>query len=167
MKKTKNEVLQFLAGLVMLIVGLYIFSQKVIVSSAFFGGRLMLGGFHVSNGLIMIPFIAGIVWMFASGGSPASKATTAIGVLIIIVTIILSTNISLARITLYEWVIILVLIFGGAGLLARNLFAIPGLGKGRRKREMDMEDLAEKKLWESRQQLRDIQEEIEKLKKDK
>ena len=167
MKKTKNEVLQFLAGLVMLIVGLYIFSQKVMVSSAFFSGRLMLGGLHVSNGLIMIPFIAGIVWMFASGGSLASKATTAVGVLIIIVTIILSTNISLSRITLFEWVLILVLIFGGAGLLVRNLGLLPGKRRTREMDGADLDDLVEKELRESREALRDIEAEIEKLRKDK
>ena len=35
MKKAKNELLQFLAGLAMLIGGLFIFSQKVMVSSMF------------------------------------------------------------------------------------------------------------------------------------
>ena len=123
MKKAKNELLQFLAGLAMLIAGLFIFSQKVMVQSSFFGHGLRLGGFYMSNGLIMVPFIIGVVWMFASEGSFASKAFTAASVLIIILAIIMTTNIYLVRITLYEWVVILVLIFGGAGLLARILFA--------------------------------------------
>ena len=122
MKKAKNELLQFLAGLAMLIAGLFILSQKVMVYSGFFGHGLHIGGFYMSNGLIMVPFIIGIVWMFASGGSLPSKIFTAAGVLIIIIAIIMTTNISLVRMTLYEWVLILVLIFGGAGLLARILF---------------------------------------------
>lgn len=125
MKKAGNELLQFLGGLAMLVVGLYIFSQKVMVSSYFFGGSMWLGGFHMSNGIIMIPFIIGVVWMFASGGSFASKVFSGVGVLFIIVSIILSTNISLVHITLFEWILILVLIFGGAGLLAKILFAVP------------------------------------------
>ena len=64
--KAKNELLQFVAGLVMLIVGLYIFSQKVMVHSGFFGSGISIGGFHVNSGLILIPMIAGIVWMFVS-----------------------------------------------------------------------------------------------------
>ena len=123
MKKARNELLQFLAGLAMLIGGLFMFSQKVMVSSTFFGTGLMLGGLNMSNGLIMVPFIIGVVWMFASEGSFASKAFTAASVLIIILAIIMTTNISLVRITLYEWVLILVLIFGGAGMLVRILFA--------------------------------------------
>ena len=123
MKKAKNELLQFLAGLAMLISGLFIFSQKVTVFSGFFGYGLRMGGFYMSNGLVMIPFIIGVVWMFASEGSFASKVFTAAGVLIILLAIIMTTNIRLVSITLYEWVLILVLIFGGAGLLARILFA--------------------------------------------
>lgn len=129
MKKARNELLQFLAGLAMLIGGLFMFSQKVMVSSTFFGTGLMLGGLNMSNGLIMVPFIIGVVWMFASEGSFASKAFTAASVLIIILAIIMTTNISLVRITLYEWVLILVLIFGGAGMLVRILFATKSVEK--------------------------------------
>lgn len=124
MKKAGNELLQFLGGLAMLVVGLYIFSQKVMVSSSFLGG-MWIGGFHMSNGIIIIPFIIGVVWMFASGGSFASKILSGVGVLFIIVSIILSTNISLVHITLFEWILILILIFGGAGMLVKILFAVP------------------------------------------
>lgn len=123
MKKARNELLQFLAGLAMLIAGLFIFSQKVIVYSSLWGYGFRIGGFNMSNGLIMVPFIIGVVWMFASEGSFPSKMFTAAGVLIIVLAIIMTTTIRLTRLTLYEWVLILVLIFGGAGLLARILFS--------------------------------------------
>lgn len=47
MKRAGNELLQFLAGLAMLIAGLFIFSQKVMVSSGFFGHGFRLGGIHM------------------------------------------------------------------------------------------------------------------------
>ena len=82
MKSAKNELKQFVAGVVMLIVGLFILSQKVVVSSGWFGygGTIMLGGVRLNSGMIMIPFIIGIIWMFASGNvsvlhSLASKHT--------------------------------------------------------------------------------------------
>lgn len=157
MKRAGNELLQFLGGLAMLIVGLYIFSQKVMVYSSFFGGRMMLGGLRMGNGLIMIPFIIGIVWMFASGGSFMSKVFTGAGVLIIIVSVILTTNISLVYISLYEWVLILVLIFGGAGLLAKILLANPN-------RAVDTDDTSFRKR---RYNSRDIDKEIDNIKKGK
>lgn len=161
MKKAKNELLEFLGGLAMLVAGLYIFSQKVMVSSSLFGGMggagMRFGSFHVSNGMIMIPFIIGIVWMFASGGSFASKVLTGAGVLFIILSIILSTNISLTQITLYEWILILVLIFGGAGLLVKVLFAVP-------QKDTDRNVMSDS-ISDSRQKMREIEQEIEKIKK--
>lgn len=65
MKDAKNELMQFVAGVVMLAVGLYIFSQKVIVFSGY--GFFFLGGGRFSSGLIIIPLIIGIVWMFMTG----------------------------------------------------------------------------------------------------
>lgn len=123
MKKEKNELLQLLAGLAMLVAGLFIFSQKVMVSSGFFGFGFTLGGIQLSNGLIMVPFIIGIVWMFGSGGSLLSKLFTIASVIIIIAAVVMTSHISLMRMTLYEWIVILVLIFGGAGLLARLLLS--------------------------------------------
>lgn len=127
MKNPKNELMQFVAGIVMLTVGLFIFSQKVVVTSGWFG-TMYLGGIRVSSGLIMIPFIAGIVWMFASDGSFASKVFTVLSVILIITSVILTTNIYLTHMSLFEWIVILVLIFGGAGFTGKVLFA-GGSGK--------------------------------------
>lgn len=161
MRKARNELLQFLAGLAMLITGLFIFSQKVMVSSGFFGYGFRLGGFHVNNGLIMVPFIIGVVWMFASERSFAAKIFTAVGVLIIIVAIIMTTNISLVHMSLFEWGLILVLIFGGAGLLARILFA------GRRVQETEVTDADRRQIEDTSARVRAIEDELENMKRGK
>lgn len=121
MKEAKNELMQFVAGIIMLVVGLYILSQKVMVTSSY--GFFSLWNGRFSSGLIMVPLIIGIVWMFATGGSFASKVFTVLSVILVIASIVASTRIWLASITMYEWVLILVLIFGGAGLTAKVLFA--------------------------------------------
>ena len=113
MKEAKNELMQFVAGIIMLVVGLYIFSQKVIVFSGFFS----FGGGRFSSGLIVVPLIIGIVWMFVSGANFASKVFT------VIASVVMTTNIHLSAMTLYDWILILVLIFGGAGLVGKVLFA--------------------------------------------
>lgn len=118
MKEAKNELMQFVAGIIMLVVGLYIFSQKVIVFSGFFS----LGG-RFSSGLIVVPLIIGIVWMFVSGANFASKVFTALAAIIIIASVVMTTNIHLSAMSLYDWILILVLIFGGAGLVGKVLFA--------------------------------------------
>ena len=118
MKEAKNELMQFVAGIIMLVVGLYIFSQKVIVFSGFFS----FGG-SFSSGLIVVPLIIGIVWMFVSGANFASKVFTVLAAIIIIASVVMTTNIHLSAMTLYDWILILVLIFGGAGLVGKVLFA--------------------------------------------
>lgn len=160
MKKAKNELLQFLAGLAMLVAGLFIFSQKVMVTSGFFGRGFAFGGFYLNNGLVVVPLIIGIVWMFASGGQFLSKVFTGIGVLIIIVAIIMTTNLSFVHTTLYEWVLILVLIFGGAGLLAKVLLA-----SGRE--TVSREEETQAQLRQTDRKIREIEEEIERIKRDK
>ena len=117
MKEAKNELMQFVGGVIMLVVGLYILSQKVMVSSSY--GFFSLWGGRFSSGLIMVPLIIGVVWMFATGGSFVSKVFTVLSVILIIASIIASTRIWLVSITMYEWVLIL----GGAGLVAKVLFA--------------------------------------------
>lgn len=152
MKKARNELLLFVVGLAMLVAGLFILSQRVMVRTSFLGGFMSFGGYHFSNGLIMVPFIIGIIWMFASGAGFLSKVLTGAGVLFIVIMVIMNTNISLVTITLYEWVMILVLIFGGIGLLARVLLTNPDKGKtgnggyaGRRDRSIYTDDV-EKEL---------------------
>lgn len=105
----------------MLIVGLFLFTNKATVQTSLFSGTLSLWGVSFSSGLVIIPFIMGIMWLFARPRSFGAKLLSGFGILIIIVSVIASTTIMLPRIALYEWILYLVLIFGGAGLLARAL----------------------------------------------
>lgn len=159
MKKSGNELLKFLAGLVMLIAGLFILSQKVMVYSGFWGYGFRIGGMQLGNGLIMVPFIAGIVWLFASDGSFGAKVLTGLGALFIVLEIVMTTNIKLMHVTLFEWIVILVLLFGGAGLLARVLFA-----NGHREKRTPYED---QRIERTSRRVDAIEEELERIKKDR
>lgn len=121
MRRERNELLEFLGGLIMFVVGLFLFTNKVTVQSALFSGSLAIGSVNISSGLVVIPFIVGIVMMFVRPRMLAAKLVTGLGLLIIIVSVIATTTIRLPRITLYEWLLYLVLIFGGLGLLCRVL----------------------------------------------
>lgn len=160
MKRAGNELLQFLAGLAMLIAGLFIFSQKVMVSSGFFGHGFRLGGIHMGNGLIMVPFIIGVVWMFVTEGSLVSKLFTAASIFIVILAVILTTDIRLMQVTLYEWVLILVLIFGGAGLVARILFADRRVDSRKERRE-------DSRIEKTNRKVQEIEEELERIKRER
>lgn len=122
MKEAKNELLQFVGGVIMLVVGLYILSQKVMVSSSY--GFFSLWGGRFSSGLIMVPLIIGVVWMFATGGSFVSKIFTVLSVILIIASIIASTRIWLVSITMYEWILAfmqLLINFDEIDIIKRNM----------------------------------------------
>ena len=121
----KNTLTRFLAGLALMIVGLFILFNRVHVGPAGWGGwgRFTIGRFSFPSGLVMIPFIIGIIWMFGSGGNLISKIFTAFSVLLILAAIIMNSTFWLDRMTMFDWILILVMIFGGGGIVASVLFA--------------------------------------------
>ena len=75
----KNPLITFLAGLALSVTGLYLLFQMVHVNLGF--GGLLLGNHYVSSGIVMIPFIIGIVWIFVNPKSIFAKLLVGIGVL--------------------------------------------------------------------------------------
>ena len=119
----QKALILFLAGAALLIVGLFILSQKILVHTTFFSYGISIRGFHLNSGLLVVPLIIGIVWMFVSPKSWGGRILTIIGVLIIIISVIMSTTLRLLSMTLFDWILILVLIFGGGGMILRVLVA--------------------------------------------
>ena len=135
MKEAKNELLEFLGGVAMLAVGLYWFSLNVRVSSTFFSGGLMIGSITIHIGLIIVPFIIAVILVFIKPESFGRKLFLGISVLLIIASIIYTTNFHLVAMSLFEWVGILILIFGGLALVCKILFK--PVDKNKNKKESD------------------------------
>ena len=121
MKKEKNPLLVFLGGLVMLAVGLFWFTNSVTVTSGFFSRGIYIGNMNIKSGMIIVPFIVGIVLLFINFDSIAAKLVTGLGMLIIIAGVIMSTDLHLQTMPLYAWLVMLVFIFGGAALVLKVL----------------------------------------------
>jgi len=117
----KNNLLVFIVGLVMLIVGLYWLTTMVQVSSLW-GAGLRIGGANIPSGLTLVPLIAGIVWIFFNPKSIGAKLTCVIGVVIIVASVLMSVRFHVTRVSLFEFILVFVGIAGGAGLIARALF---------------------------------------------
>lgn len=122
MKKKKNPLGQFVIGMVMLVAGLYWFMSNVTVST-YFGFRFM--GHHLGGGLIVVPFIAGIIWLSLNVDSIGAKLLTGIGVLIILASIISNLQFMFRSASLYTYLVMLILIFGGGALVGQLLFRWP------------------------------------------
>ena len=135
MKEAKNELLEFLGGVAMLAVGLYWFSLNVRVSRTFISGGLMIGYITINNGLIIVTLIIAVILVFIKPESFGRKLFLGISVLLIIASIIYTTNFHLVPMSLFEWVGILILIFGGLALVCKILFK--PVDKDKNKKESD------------------------------
>lgn len=122
MKKRRSPLAQFVIGMVMLAAGLYWFMSNVTVST-YFG--LRIGGFRFGAGLVVVPFIAGIIWLFLNVDSVGAKLLTVLGIVIILASIISNIHFVFRSTSLYVYLIMLVLIFGGATLVGQVLFRWP------------------------------------------
>ena len=122
--KSNNLLFRFFGGLALMAVGLFLLFNRVHVGSGFagFGGRLSFGFFSMPSGLVVVPFIISIVWMFASEGSFISKIFTVLSVLFILAAIIMNTTFWVDRMTMFDWLLMLIMIFGGGGMVASVLF---------------------------------------------
>jgi hypothetical protein len=62
------------------------------------------------------------VWWFISPKSIPAKILTGLGFIFIVVSVIMSTRLVMKNLDLYEYILILVLMAGGAGLVLKTLF---------------------------------------------
>lgn len=115
-----NELLQFFIGVILLGVGLFMLSKRVMVHSSWYVWRI--GGFDLSSGTITIPLIIGIIWYFFNSKSIAPKIIITLSVIFIVVSIIMSVRIHFVTTSMFDYILILGMSAAGAGLLLKTLF---------------------------------------------
>lgn len=116
----ERDPLFLVIGAILLAIGLFILSRKIMVTSGFFGYTLW--GFHMGFGLVIFPLIFGIIWMFYNPKSIWAKILSILGAIFIIVSTIMNTGIHLMAMSLYDYIIIVGMIAAGIGLLFRYYF---------------------------------------------
>lgn len=110
----------FLLGFAMAVVGGYLLLQSVDVSGGYwyFGWA---GSYGRSFGLTLLPLLFGIGILFYDGRSFAGRVLTGGGALFILAGIIMNMDIHLRTTSLYNVLIMLVLLVGGVGLVMRSV----------------------------------------------
>jgi hypothetical protein len=106
----------FLIGAAMVVAGGYLLLTRVTVTS----GPWLFYGYN-AFGLSLVPLLGGITWLFFDGRSVAAWLLTAAGALIILVGIISHLGIYFRPTSLFDTLLILGLIAGGLGLVARSV----------------------------------------------
>ncbi|MEG0614509.1 MAG: hypothetical protein RR540_02035 [Oscillospiraceae bacterium] len=78
--------------------------------------------FGLPNGVVIIPFLIGIVMLFFCEKKIFGWIVTAIGVVIVLLTIIMTVRITFRMTSLFSYVLMFGLIAAGCGLLLKALF---------------------------------------------
>jgi hypothetical protein len=114
----------FLIGLVMMCSGFYMLLNAIIIRSHFgFGNRLYsVGGFSITSGMIMIPFIFGVGLIFYNSKNYLGWILAGGSLVSLIFGAIASVNFSFQRMSAFDLIVILVLAFGGLGLFLKSLY---------------------------------------------
>ena len=109
---------QFFLGLAMAVAGAYILTSRVTVA----GGYWSFGGYN-AFGLSLLPLVFGIGLLFFNGRSKAGWLLLFVGAVIIVTGVIMNLHIYFQPTSLFNTIVMFVLLAGGIGLVARSLRA--------------------------------------------
>jgi uncharacterized protein len=122
----------FLIGFALACAGAWLLTNQVTVSSEYFASGFLVPMINYrmnSFGLSLIPFILGIGFLFYNAKSVAGWLLTIAGLVIILAGILTSLHIYFQPTSLFNTLTMMVLLFGGLGLIFRSLKAIPAAPK--------------------------------------
>ena len=113
---TSGGLAEFLLGSVMVCVGGYLLTSQIRVVSSYwnFWGTS-------SFGITLIPMLFGIGILFWNGRSKIGWTLTVAGALFIVAGVIANMHIYFQQVSLFNAMVMLVLLVGGLGLIARGL----------------------------------------------
>jgi hypothetical protein len=106
----------FMIGLAMTCIGAYLLTNQVVVAGsywAFYGGNTF--------GITLIPMLLGVAVLFWNGRSTIGWLLTIAGALFILAGVIANMHIYFQPATLFNTIVMLVLLVGGLGLIARAI----------------------------------------------
>ena len=113
----------FLLGLIMIVVGGYLLMNQVDVHGGYWRFNFM-GSYGQSFGITLIPLLFGIGILFFDGKSFAGRFLTGAGSLIILTGIIANLDINFKRTSLFNTLVMLILLVGGIGLVIRSVMPV-------------------------------------------
>jgi len=117
---TPGGIGQFLVGFALAVAGGWLLSNQVVVAT----GYWMLWGYN-GFGLSLIPFMIGTALLFFDGNSRLGWLIMIASVVIIIVGVLVNLNIYFRGTSLFNTLMMLGMLAGGIGLIARSLKTLP------------------------------------------
>ena len=107
---------EFFLGLALSVVGAYLITQQVEVTS---GVWTVYG--YISFGLSLVPFILGIVLLFSNSESMLGYGLLCVGILIIFAGILMNLRIYFQPTSLFNTLMMIGMLSAGVGLIVKSL----------------------------------------------
>ena len=125
---SRGGIMQFFLGLAMMIGGGYLFLDSIQIISGFgMGHRLYsFGGFNLTSGMVLIPFMIGVTMIFYSSRNYLGWLLATGSLIALTFGAIRSVQFALTGMSAFDLLTILVLFFGGLGLFLNSLRPIEG-----------------------------------------
>ncbi|NND02865.1 MAG: hypothetical protein HKN91_08760 [Acidimicrobiia bacterium] len=115
---TQGGIAQFLLGVAMTISGGYLLLNSIRVDGWGFGSRVFgVGGWGVTSGMILIPFIIGVVIIFYDSKKWYGWLLSGGSLLALVIGVIANVRFRFQNMSAFDILVILVLLFGGIGLV--------------------------------------------------
>src|SRR5215475_7328860 len=113
---TPGGIAEFIIGFIMVCVGGYLISNQVSVVGSYWS-------FYGANtfGITLLPMLFGVAILFWNGKSTIGWVLTAAGALFILAGVIANMHIYFQATTLFNTIVMLVLLVGGLALIARAM----------------------------------------------
>ncbi len=118
--KKASDFIEFYMGVLLIIAGLFFLLSKAVVHSGFYGWSL--GGLNISTGVVIVPLMIGIIWLVNNPKSLLARLITIAGAIFIVGSIIINIRISFTTTSMVDYIIMMLLIAGGIGLIIKALF---------------------------------------------
>lgn len=118
-EKKSSDFIEFYMGIVLIAAGVFFLLSKAVVHSGFYGWSI--GGINLSTGLVVIPLMIGIIWLFNNPKSILARLITISGSIFIIASIIMNIRISFRTTSMFDYVIMTMLIAAGIGLWIKSI----------------------------------------------
>jgi len=115
----------FLIGVIMMIGGGYLLLNNIVVRPNFGFGAVAFrfGGFPITSGMILIPFMFGVGMIFYNSKNWIGWLLAGGSMIGLIFGVIANMELQLTRMSAFDLIVILVLLVGGIGLFLRSLRA--------------------------------------------
>lgn len=118
--KKASDFIEFYMGILLIIAGVFFLLSKAVVRSGFYG--ISIGGLNISTGLVVIPLMVGIIWLVNNPKSILARILTIAGSIFIVGSIIMNIRITFTTTSMFDYLIMMLLIAGGIGLIIKASF---------------------------------------------